>query len=109
MRTIICIYSMILNGYRPPEVWLYGEHQWTPEARRSFAEWLPFARVAPTNRYSYPVFDGMPGGIVGYDYAGNPSGLVSVHFGGLFEKPSDTTTILLAADILGRQTATSGR
>jgi len=254
-RTIICLYSMLLNGYRPAQVYLFGENQWSPAARRLFSEWLPFAEIVPleavaqrlrslgqpslvefvrqhffvmklcvcllypptefclmdddvfilasveqaldnfqrcdlvfaadadyterylplwdwlagarrplptgtfnsglywmrnakdphqiashatrvspqrvdpmswdqgliaatfaqdkvlalpTNRYFYPVFDGLPGGLFGYDYAANPCGFVSIHFGGLFEKPSDAATLLLATDILSRQTAMAG-
>jgi hypothetical protein len=56
----------------------------------------------PTGRYFYPYFDGLPGGLSGYDYRLNPCGFVSVHFGGLAEKPSDMTALALAPDILGR-------
>jgi len=53
-----------------------------------------------TQRYFYPYFDGLPGGIVGYDYGTNPSGFASVHFGGLAEKPSDSTARMLAGQVL---------
>jgi hypothetical protein len=56
----------------------------------------------PTQRYFYPLFDGLPGGLLGYDYASNPCGFSSVHFGGLREKPSDAVALLLAPEILGR-------
>jgi hypothetical protein len=52
-------------------------------------------------RYFYPLFDGLPGGILGYDYAHNPCGFASVHFGGLPLKPDDETTLLLLPQILG--------
>ena len=58
----------------------------------------------PSQRYFYPYCDGLPGGIVGYDYACNPCGFASVHFGGLAEKPSDSVSLLLAPNILGRFT-----
>jgi hypothetical protein len=54
----------------------------------------------PAKRYFYPLFDGLPGGILGYDYARNPCGYASVHFGGLTEKPSDDAMHFLAAEIL---------
>lgn len=54
----------------------------------------------PTQRYFYPLFDGLPGGILGYDYARNPCGFASVHFGGLVEKPADTVALFLVADVL---------
>jgi len=58
----------------------------------------------PTQRYFYPYFDGLPSGILGYDYAHNPCEFASIHFGGLAEKPSDTVALMLAPDILGRHT-----
>ena len=57
----------------------------------------------PANRYLYPLFDGLPGGMLGYDYARNPCGFASVHFGGLKEKPSDRAMHYLAPEILGRK------
>jgi hypothetical protein len=56
----------------------------------------------PTQRYFYPLFDGLPGGIFGYDYARNPCDFASVHFGGLSEKPSDAVTLQLLPQILDR-------
>lgn len=55
----------------------------------------------PAVRYFYPYFDGLPGGLLNYDYALNPCGFVSIHFGGLAEKPSDTAALILAPEILG--------
>jgi hypothetical protein len=60
----------------------------------------------PTQRYFYPLFDGLPGGIMDYDYASNPCGFASVHFGGLVEKPGDTAALALAAEILNGATGT---
>jgi hypothetical protein len=57
----------------------------------------------PTQRYFYPLLDGLPGGMVGYDYAGNPCSFASIHFGALPEKPSDPVTLWLAPQILGRK------
>jgi hypothetical protein len=54
-------------------------------------------------RYFYPYFDGLPGGPTGYDYAGNPCGFASVHFGGLAEKPSEAGSRMLAAQLLNRR------
>lgn len=56
----------------------------------------------PSQRYFYPYFDGLPGGVLSYDYAANPCGFASVHFGGLAEKPSDATALALAPEVLGR-------
>ena len=56
----------------------------------------------PTQRYFYPLFDGLPGGILGYDYGSNPCGFASVHFGGLVEKPADTVALALAPQVLHR-------
>jgi hypothetical protein len=57
----------------------------------------------PSQRYFYPYFDGLPGGIFGYDYAQNPCGFVTIHFGGLAEKPSDFAALILAPEILRRR------
>lgn len=56
-----------------------------------------------TQRYFFPLFDGLPGGVLGYDYQHNPCGFASVHFGGLFEKPSDGVALHLVSQLLGRQ------
>jgi hypothetical protein len=50
-RAILGIYSMVLNGYLPAEVILYGEHQWNDYSRQLFRDLLPFARVVPTNEF----------------------------------------------------------
>ena len=59
-------------------------------------------QVLPSQRYFYPYFDGLPGGPLGYDYAGNPCGFVSIHFGGLAEKLGDDAALSLAPALLGR-------
>jgi hypothetical protein len=56
----------------------------------------------PKQSYFYPYFDGLPGGILGYDYVRNPCSFTSIHYGGLAEKPSDTAALVLSPDILGR-------
>lgn len=59
----------------------------------------------PRHRYFYPLFGGLPGGMLGYDYRGNPCGFSSIHFGGLREKPTDDIALALAPEILaGRST-----
>jgi hypothetical protein len=55
----------------------------------------------PSQRYFYPLLDGLPGGMLGYDYRNNPCGFRTIHFGGLPEKPSDAVALWLADDILG--------
>jgi hypothetical protein len=57
----------------------------------------------PGQRYFYPYFDGLPGGPTGYDFAGNPCGFASVHYGGLAQKPSDAAARMLAAQLLNRR------
>lgn len=57
----------------------------------------------PTQRYFLPLCEGLPGGLVGYDYASNPCGFTSVHFAGLLEKPSDSVALELAPRILARK------
>lgn len=56
----------------------------------------------PSQSYFYPYFDGLPGGMLNYDYKSNPCSFVSIHFGGLIEKPSDIIAIRLAPEILRR-------
>lgn len=56
----------------------------------------------PSQRYPFAIFQGLPGGITGYDYKLNPCGFRAIHFGGLFEKPSDGAALHLASQILGR-------
>jgi hypothetical protein len=48
LRTILAIYSLVLNGYAPAGVFVYGEHQWSSETRARFARALPFAQIVPT-------------------------------------------------------------
>jgi hypothetical protein len=60
------------------------------------------AHQLSTQRYFFPLCEGLPGGLLGYDYAGNPCSFASVHFAGLLEKPSDPVTLWLAPQILGR-------
>lgn len=62
-----------------------------------------------TRRYFYPYFDGLPGGMVGYDYASNPCSFASIHYGGLAEKPSDMVSLMLASDILNRHISAGQR
>lgn len=52
-------------------------------------------------RYLYPAQDGLPGGVTGYDYRGNPCGYALVHFAGPWAKPTDREAMLLAPEILG--------
>ena len=59
----------------------------------------------PRQHYFYPYCDGLPGGILRYDYAQNPCGFVSLHFGGLSNKPTDAAALALAPEILSRHTA----
>lgn len=76
---------------------------WTWE--QGFYAWqFAGARTAslPTQRYFYPVHDGLPGGLRGYDWDGNPCRFVSVHFGGPTQKPTDDDARALANEILGR-------
>ena len=56
----------------------------------------------PSQRYFYPFFDGLPGGVLGYDYATNPCDFASIHFGALRHKPDDLTTLTLAPELFAR-------
>jgi len=50
IRTVISIYSMIVNGYSPSKVYIYGDYQWTPFAQSVLAPFLPFATVVPLTK-----------------------------------------------------------
>lgn len=54
----------------------------------------------PSQRYFYPIVDGLPGGVEGYDYRHNPCGFATVHFGGLVNKPDDALSLQLAHQVL---------
>ena len=56
----------------------------------------------PSQRYPFILFDGLPGGLHGYDYAQNPCGFAAVHYGGLAEKPSDGFALQFLSDVLER-------
>jgi hypothetical protein len=57
-------------------------------------------RELPSQRYFYPLLDGLPGGMLGYDYRNNPCGFATVHYGGLPEKPTDAVALWLADEVL---------
>lgn len=57
-------------------------------------------RLSP-QRYLFPVFDGLPGGVLNYDYARNPCGFTSIHFAGVAQKPTDAMALTIAQDLLG--------
>ncbi len=48
VRASLAIYSMILRGYSPDGVWIYGEHQWTDGGRETMRRLLPFAHIVPS-------------------------------------------------------------
>ncbi len=56
----------------------------------------------PRQRYFFPLIEGLPGGMLGYDYAANPCGFTSVHFGGVV-KPDDMSAALIAGAVLTRR------
>jgi hypothetical protein len=58
-------------------------------------------RELPARRFFYPLVDGIPGGLLGYDYNENPSGFASVHFGGLSTKPDDPVMRHMVSEVLG--------
>jgi hypothetical protein len=55
----------------------------------------------PGEAFWYPYFRGLPGGMMGYDYANNPCGFSMVHFGGDVPKPVDSEALQLMPQILG--------
>jgi hypothetical protein len=56
----------------------------------------------PSTRYLLPLWEGLPGGVLGYDYLRNPCGFAAIHFAGLRNKPSDAAAACLAPQVLGR-------
>jgi hypothetical protein len=54
-------------------------------------------------RYLFVLLTGLPGGILGYDYANNPCGFASVHYGGMRHKPTDAAAVEVARQILERR------
>jgi len=56
----------------------------------------------PCQQYFSPVIDGLPLGVLGYDYAHNPCGFACIHFNGFLKKPSNSTVLYLAPQILNR-------
>jgi hypothetical protein len=78
----------------PPHFWEQGYLANLFALKRTFQ--------LPAQRYFYPLLDGLPGGPIGYDYAQNPCGFASVHFGGLSVKPSDAVTLQLLPQLLER-------
>jgi hypothetical protein len=56
----------------------------------------------PSQRYFFPLFDGLPGGVLDYDYATNPCRFASIHYGGLRNKPSDDGALELLLPVVER-------
>jgi hypothetical protein len=50
VRSLVGLYSLVLNGFAPERVVLFGEHQWREEARTLVGELASFAHVVPTDR-----------------------------------------------------------
>jgi hypothetical protein len=51
-RALVSLLSMILNGYAPREVLLFGEHQWDQRARDLFVTAAPFANIVSADRFT---------------------------------------------------------
>ena len=45
LRTVLSLYSMIINGYRPSSVLVFGDYQWPAASRELFEALLPFANI----------------------------------------------------------------
>jgi hypothetical protein len=56
-----------------------------------------------SQRYLCALWDGLPGGVLGYDYFANPCRFASVHYAGLYNKPCDAASAFLAPHILDRR------
>ena len=61
----------------------------------------------PSQRYAFVCFDGLPGGVEGYDYSANPCGYAAIHFGGLAEKPSDALALQIFSALANRRARTA--
>jgi hypothetical protein len=48
VRTAIAIYSLVLNGYAPHSVKVFGEHRWSEGTKAFFQASLPFAEIPAT-------------------------------------------------------------
>jgi hypothetical protein len=48
IRTVVAVYSLILNGYVPSEIYLFGDHQWNDQQQAFLKAHLPFAHNVPT-------------------------------------------------------------
>lgn len=48
LRAIVAIYSMILNGYQPSRVFVFGDYQWSAATQRIVTTLLPFAEIVAT-------------------------------------------------------------
>lgn len=56
-RLALAVYSLILNGFAPSAVEIYGEHRWPELQRQRINELLPFARIVPTTQFRQRVRD----------------------------------------------------
>jgi hypothetical protein len=50
VRAAVAVHSLILNGYRPRAVQVYGDYQWDAERRQAIERLLPFVEIVPTSR-----------------------------------------------------------
>jgi hypothetical protein len=51
VRALVGLYSMILNGYAPEGVQIFGAHQWDQRAHDLFAALAPFATIVPIEQF----------------------------------------------------------
>ena len=87
------------------------DNTWAPDWEQGLIAMLYEHKTTyqlPSQRYFMPLYDGLPAGMRGYDYAGNPCGFASIHFGAV-EKPSDAVALQLAPELLGRRSERSRR
>ena len=66
------------------------------------------SHALPSQRYLLPIWDGLPGGVLGYDYATNPCRFRAIHFAGLWERLSDPAALHLAPEILSHGAGVHG-
>jgi hypothetical protein len=101
------------SGYLGQWGHVFGCSAPLPTARSNPCDWeqgliaVSYARQRTHSlhpaRYLFVLLTGLPGGILGYDYANNPCGFASVHYGGMRHKPTDAAAVEVARQILERR------
>ncbi|HEY3840384.1 MAG TPA: hypothetical protein VGL72_27620 [Bryobacteraceae bacterium] len=94
--------ELMMRGFDKLSGWNKVHETWAWE-QGFYAHLFAGDRVVelPKKSYWYPYLSGLPGGMMGYDYANNPCGFTMIHFGGDVDKPTDGDALTLMPQILG--------